>query len=850
MRFANAEHSHPEVSFPHGAKSSAPPDRQPPANELAPQTDRNGSLGESEVAPGNDGDFAALHEQHEQQIEAIGRERNDLACRLADVARELAQAHNHHADELERIRLERDAIIRAKEALGLQLAHLRVHQREQADAFAAERAELTTECKTLAAHLAESRARYQSETEALTRDHDNLAAALARERELRHREVTALAAQVDRLSHEHGELSAELDRTRERGQEEVEALTADRDALARAGQAATAEAAQRLDQHKTELAALATQHERMTQERYRISSEFSTFREGHYTAIEALTAERDQLRVAQAELRAHLGVLNESHRQELEELRREHASVIKEADEIHELLETDRLAWKKQVELFTAERETLTRERDETLAELVRERHAEDRQVELRSQECGNLLAQRAELLGQVEELRAAEKRQNTLIHEERRILCGERDHTAAKLAQCMEALGEERMTLLQQKNSAEGRLEAAKKEHAEEIAALEVARVEVAGERDAARRELAVFQDAQARERTHFGMVATRKHELAATCVREGLRMNFAAKDTALGREVELRMIHGGGTSDERRAELVEEVRHLARLQHPNIPPIYEASFDESGHVYYTTKPVAGMTLREVLNELERGKTSSLLHFSLRRLLSVFHRVCDTLAYAHAREIVHGDLKPEDVILGDFGEVFVTGWHLPRAGASEDERQPEFHPRDDITALGRILYEMTNLLHPPVADATAAQASKHGRKAPGRAWSGDKDVNALAAIAKRALDPKLAGRFYSVRELQMQVDAFKDSFDDPARVTLETILRQWVSRHRRALVIAAIALVLALAGGIWLATQRRPDRSQPRPSFHALDRLELSRPAPPPRDPLTSPRVPPAAPD
>jgi serine/threonine protein kinase len=319
---------------------------------------------------------------------------------------------------------------------------------------------------------------------------------------------------------------------------------------------------------------------------------------------------------------------------------------------------------------------------------------------------------------------------------------------------------------------------------------------------------------------------------------LRDGLHLKCLARDTALGRDVEVRMIHGGATSDERRAELIEEARHLARLQHPSIPPIYEVSFDDKGQIFYTTKPVAGVSLREILDELERGKTSSLLHFSLRRLLSVFHRVCDAIAYAHSREIAHWDLKPEHILLGEFGEVFVTGWRPPRAGLEEGEVSRQFHPRDDITALGKILYEMTNLLHPPETDRSGAPARGAVKNAAARAWSGDKDVKALAAIASRALDSKVAGRFYSVRELQKQVDAFKDSFDDPAHVTLETILRQWVQRHRIALIIAGILLVLALAGGVWF-TLRSHDGSDRRSPI----RVELPHPAP--RQALTSLRVP-----
>ncbi len=835
MPFADAQHSHPEVSVPNGERISVPPDtvRHSLENEFEPEPNCN-NPSEAPPAPAADDtdDLDSIHERHARQVGAIGRERNELARRLTELSGELAEARKDHAEELERTRLDRDEIIEEKEALALQLSHTRDQRREQTEAFASERAQLIAERDQSTAQLAELRGRHQGEMEGLSRAHDELATALARERELRHREVTALTAQNSSLSCERSDLSADLDRTRERRQAEVDALTAERDALRSERDALATETARAREQHKAKLAEFGVQHDAMVRERFRVSSEFSTFREGQAAATAALTAERDQLRSEQADLRAHLAVIKENHRMDLDELRRERAAVIKEADEIHEVLNADRLAWTKQIEFFTAERETLTRERDEALAELTRERQAENRQVELRTQECGNLLEQRAEMLGQIEELRAAEQRQNALFHEERKILCEERDHAAAKLALSMEALGEERLTLLQQKTDAEARLGAAKKEHAETVQSLENARVAVAGERDAARRELAVFQDAQAREETLFGAIATRKHELASTTVREGLRMKCAAKDATLTRDVEIRMIHGGGTSDERRAELIEEARHLARLQHPNIPPIYEAGFDESGQVFYTTRAVAGMSLRDVLNELERGKTSSLLHFSLRRLLSVFHRVCDTIAYAHSRDVAHGDLKPEHVILGEFGEVFVVGWHLPRAATADGEPVPAFQPREDITALGRILYEMTNLLHPPQEDETQP-AVFHGKKAAVRAWAGDKDVSALASIAKRALDPKVAGRFYSVRELQMQVDAFKDSFDDPSRVTLKTILRQWVYLHRTALIVAGIVIVVALAAGFWLTMQPTPHGGGQPPSFQTSDRLELLRPPP-----------------
>jgi hypothetical protein len=824
---ADAPHSHPEVSFPHAENGedlsvSADRDRHP----------ANLNLDEGSHPLDDAGDLATIHEQHARQIASLGNERAELARRLSELARELAQARKDHAEEVERTRLDRDEIIRAKENIGLQLAHAREHHREQAEGFVAELAAMTAERNQLSAQLAQWRTRHQTETVALTKERDELSVSLDREREQRRRQVQALTSQVEGLTDERNNLTAELEQTRAQWQQQIQALSAERDALAGERDAIAAESARLQEAHKTEVADLGVQHDAVVRERYRLSSEFSTFREAHDAAIEALSAERDRLRDAQNELRSHLEVVKRGHQETIEEMRREHTAVLREADEMRALLETDRGGWRKQIALFTTERETLARERDEALAELARERQAEVRQVELRTQECGNLLEQRGEMLQQIDELRETQKRQNDLFRAERDILCEERDHIATKLARSMDALGEERVTLLQQKTDAEERLAAATAAHAQQTAALEEARVAIAQERDAALRELAVHQDLRAREETAFGTTATRKLELAEEMTRDGLRMEAPARDTALGRDVEVHMIHGGATSEERRAELIAEVRHLARLQHPNIPPIYEAGFDESGQVFYTTRAVAGMSLREVLDELERGKTSSLLHFSLRRLLGLFHRICDAIAYAHAREVAHGDLKPEHVILGEFGEVFVTGWRLPRTANAEGEALPPFHPRDDITALGRILYEMTNLLHPPEGEAGATTGATKASSA--RAWAGDKDVNALAAIAKRALSPKAAGRFYSVRELQMQVDAFKDSFDDPARVALRTILRHWVYRHRTALIVTAVLLVLGVAGGIWYSANQRPVHSEKSPPFRSEHRIELPAPVRP----------------
>jgi len=114
----------------------------------------------------------------------------------------------------------------------------------------------------------------------------------------------------------------------------------------------------------------------------------------------------------------------------------------------------------------------------------------------------------------------------------------------------------------------------------------------------------------------------------------------------------------------------LLREARISAGLQHPNTVPTYEIGRDNRGHYYFTMKLVHGYTLREVLNYRER--------YDLTQLMEVLEQVGQALGYAHAKGVLHRDIKPDNILIGPYGEVLLLDWGLAKVWPKEDEHSAE----------------------------------------------------------------------------------------------------------------------------------------------------------------------------
>ena len=160
----------------------------------------------------------------------------------------------------------------------------------------------------------------------------------------------------------------------------------------------------------------------------------------------------------------------------------------------------------------------------------------------------------------------------------------------------------------------------------------------------------------------------AGRKYQMGGIIAKGGMGAVYHARDLNCRRRVAVKVLPKEQKSQvEDLLRFIEEAQITSQLEHPNIVPVHELGIDAEGNVYYTMKYVRGVTLTEVLDGIRRGIVEFVEQYPLARLLTIFQKACDAVAFAHAKGVVHRDLKPDNIMLGDYGEVQVMDWGLAK---------------------------------------------------------------------------------------------------------------------------------------------------------------------------------------
>ena len=160
-----------------------------------------------------------------------------------------------------------------------------------------------------------------------------------------------------------------------------------------------------------------------------------------------------------------------------------------------------------------------------------------------------------------------------------------------------------------------------------------------------------------------------TPRYHFEAFLARGGMGEVWRGRDTLLAREVALKVLReqvfeDGGASE----RFHEEARHISRLEHPSIVPVYDLGELADRRPFFVMKLIHGQTLAELL--AARATPGE----DLSRWISVFDQVCAAVAFAHACDLIHRDLKPSNVMLGEFGEVLVMDWGIAKVLAARPQ--------------------------------------------------------------------------------------------------------------------------------------------------------------------------------
>jgi serine/threonine protein kinase len=167
----------------------------------------------------------------------------------------------------------------------------------------------------------------------------------------------------------------------------------------------------------------------------------------------------------------------------------------------------------------------------------------------------------------------------------------------------------------------------------------------------------------------------------------RGGMGVIFKGCQMVLNREVALKACISERVNPFQREHFIEESKITAYLDHPNIVPVYDLGTSATGEIILVMKLIRGVSWREVMHQFPPEK-------HLEKHLEILLQVCNAVAFAHSKKIVHNDLKPENIMVGEFGEVFVMDWGIATSIIEPLESNPfRVHKAHIDSARGTPLY-------------------------------------------------------------------------------------------------------------------------------------------------------------
>jgi serine/threonine protein kinase len=307
-----------------------------------------------------------------------------------------------------------------------------------------------------------------------------------------------------------------------------------------------------------------------------------------------------------------------------------------------------------------------------------------------------------------------------------------------------------------------------------------------------------------------------------------------FAVFDRNLRRPVAVKVLNRELVGRDDLDGFVDEARITASLAHPNVLPVHEIDLSEDGRPYFTMGRIDGRPLGEVLAPAAPGAPRPERIASFNAVVSVMIAVCNAVAYAHHRGVIHQDIKPDNIMLGEFGEVLLLDWGsageigddgrlrsrlygTPLYMSPEQARQEFADRRSDVYCLGATLFHALTLRVPTWSDDAERfwRMKRAGELCPPTEAERGAVPAELLGIALKALEADPAARYDDTDAMRRDLERYQAGLAVSAhRESAWRRFRRWHRRNGRPFWISAVAAIAVAAMLAALVTERRKELS------------------------------------
>ena len=270
----------------------------------------------------------------------------------------------------------------------------------------------------------------------------------------------------------------------------------------------------------------------------------------------------------------------------------------------------------------------------------------------------------------------------------------------------------------------------------------------------------------------------------------RGGMGAVYLAEDRELNRQVAVKVLNTPDITDDLQQRMIREAQIIAGLEHPGIVPVHDVGTLPDGRIFYAMKFVRGLRLDEYASQ----------GASLNDRLRKFQAVCDAVAFAHAHGVIHRDLKPQNIMIGSFGEVLVLDWGVAKTKSGFQSNNNQYQSVANQTLDGTVI-GTRDYMSPEQArgeiDQLDERTDVYSLGAVLRFLLADKGTKASKAICLKAMSPTPVGRYTSAAELSADIGRLLDA--EPVLAYRENVFEKvgrWVGKNRF-LVLLVLAYLL-----------------------------------------------------